>query len=372
MSAFGDRRLLAGAGVALIRANLRYWPTIAPLVSKQLDRWEQQARKIKAPDLQALALDKLHGERFNAEVAATLATLVPPKHRHTVVEAIVAYEVMYDYLDGLTERPTPDPITRGHNLYQAFTDAITTNPPPTGDYFTSQPNHDDGYLQQLTNTVTQALRELPSTPTIRHIAMNAAARCAQAQIRAHATPLLGTTQVEQWAAGEAERSQLSWQEFLAGAASSVLAVHALIAAAAQEHTTPTQAQTLDCAYLSICALSTMLDSLIDHDRDAQAGHAGYIHYYPNHEQLADDLAAAAHRAIHHASRLPDGTHHVMTLVGVAAYYISAPEATSDFARPVTQRVRAELEPLITPTLAVMRTWRAATRLRHPAPCRRSC
>ena len=44
----------------------------------------------------------------------------------------------------------------------------------------------------------------------------------------------------------------------------------------------------------------------------------------------------------------------MTLVGVAAYYISAPTADSDFARPVTSQVRRELQPLITPTLGVMR------------------
>ena len=53
----------------------------------------------------------------------------------------------------------------------------------------------------------------------------------------------------------------------------------------------------------------------------------------------------------------------MTLVGVAAYYISAPTASSDFARPVTRRYASELEPLITPTLVVMRSWRAAKRAR---------
>ncbi|HXB64629.1 MAG TPA: DUF2600 family protein [Solirubrobacteraceae bacterium] len=369
MSAFGDRRLLAGAGVALLRANLRYWPTIAPLVAQQLKRWEDQASNIKAPELQVLALSKLHDERFNAEVAATLATLAPKEHRRTVVEAIVAYEVMYDYLDGLTERPNPDPLASSHALYRAFTDAIAPNPTPIGSYFASHPVQDDGYLQKLTSTVTHALHRLPSATPIHAAAARAATRCAEAQTRAHAAPTLGTGQLEQWAASEAHQSQLSWQEFLAGAASSVLTVHALIAAAAQQHTTPAQADALDRTYLSICALSTMLDSLIDHQRDTHVGQAGYIRYYPHRKQLADDLTAAARRAIHSAQQLPDSTHHVMTLVGVAAYYISAPTATSDFARPVTQRVHAELEPLITPTLAVMRTWRAAKRLRHPTTTR---
>src|SRR5271154_5947899 len=118
MSAFGDRRLLARAGVALALANVRFWPTVAPLVRTQLKRWEQRAHTIEDPTLQALALEKLREERFNAEVAATLATLAPREHRKTVIEAIVAYEIMYDYLDRLTEQPTANPISDGRDLYR--------------------------------------------------------------------------------------------------------------------------------------------------------------------------------------------------------------------------------------------------------------
>jgi hypothetical protein len=53
----------------------------------------------------------------------------------------------------------------------------------------------------------------------------------------------------------------------------------------------------------------------------------------------------------------------MTLVGVVAYYASAPSAQSDFARPVTEQVRQHLRPVIGPTLAVMLAWRAAKRAR---------
>jgi tetraprenyl-beta-curcumene synthase len=363
MSAFGDRRLLARAGVALARANIRYWPTVAPLVSTQLKRWEQRAHAIEDHTLQALALEKLREESFNAEVAATLATLPPPAHRKTVVEAIVAYEIMFDYLDRLTEQPTADPLNDGRNLHQALTDAITLDSQPAGRYYASRPANDSGYLEELVSVVRSALARLPSTGAISLAAGGAARRCAEAQVRAHAVPVLGVPQLEQWARTEAQDIPLGWQEFLAGAASSVLAVHALIAAAADKRTTPAHAAELDTTYLSICALSTMLDSLVDHQRDTQAGQVGYLRYYQDHDLLARDLAGAARRALEHTGALPNGAHHAMTLVGVAAYYISAPTADSDFARPVTRQVRQELEPLITPTLAVMRTWRTAKRAR---------
>ncbi len=166
MSAFGDRRLLARAGVALALANVRFWPTVAPLVGAQLKRWEQRAHAIEDPPLHALALEKLREEHFNAEVAATLATLAPREHRKTVVEAIVAYEVMYDYLDGLTEQPTADPLTDGRNLYQAFTDAITLGSEPAGGYYTSRPADDGGYLEELVSVVREALARLPSAAAI--------------------------------------------------------------------------------------------------------------------------------------------------------------------------------------------------------------
>lgn len=362
MAVFGDRRLLARAGTALLLANVRFWLTIAPRVKAQLARWEQQARTIEHPSLQALALQKLREEHFNAQVAATLATLAPRAHRQATIEAIVAYEVMYDYLDGLTEQPSIDPLSAGWDLYRAFIDAVSPGHATLGGYYASLPFDDGGYLQQLASVVHNALESLPSSTAVHQAAQQAAARCAEAQLRAHATPTLGTRQVETWAKSQTANAQVGWQEFLAGAASSVLAVHALIASAAAEHTTPTQAAAIDGAYLSICALSTMLDSLVDYQRDTEDGQAGYIRYYQNTSQLSDCLAQAARHGIQRTRGLPHRGHHTMTLAGVAAYYLSAPTASSKLAQEATQDIRNELAALITPTLAVMRTWRAAKRL----------
>jgi tetraprenyl-beta-curcumene synthase len=368
ISEFDDRWLMARGGAALALANARFWTTVAPVVAGQLKRWERRARAIEDPTLQTLALQKLADERFNAEVAATLATLAPAAHRHAVVEAIVAYEVMYDFLDGLTEQPNENPLQTARELYRAFTDAVAPRNPASRDsqvrsYFVSLQRHDNGYLAELVDAVQRALAPLPRVDTIIPTARRAAARCAEAQIRLHAAPELGTSQLENWATSQALGTPLGWQEFVAGAASSVLAVHALISAAADQRTTSVDAQEIDNAYLSICALATILDSAIDHDRDKLAGQPGYISYCTDHDLLAHDAVSSARRAVEHASRLRHGAHHLMTLAGVAAYYISAPTASSDFARPITRQVRSGLQPLITPILAVMHCWRAGKRAR---------
>jgi tetraprenyl-beta-curcumene synthase len=366
---------LARAGFALVLANVRYWSTVAPHVRVQLSRWDQTAGAIPDPGLRALALGKLRDERFNAQVAATLATLAPRSRRSDVVEAIVALQVMYDYVDVLSEQPSD-----GRALLAALTDAVTLDPADgrtlhvgndrdidtddLRDYYRDRPQSDDGgYLQALAETVRTALAGLPNAAVIAPVAQAAAARCAEAQILNHDASRSGIAQLRRAATAQASGTGLGWQEYLAGATASVLAIGALIAIAADPATTRVDAEELDALYLSIGAL-TMLDSLVDHEEDIAAGQLGYVQYYAEPEELASDLATLARDAVQRARVLPDGAHHIVTLVGIVAYYASAPAANTEFARPLTTPVRRELRPLLTPTLALMRAWRAAKRVRE--------
>lgn len=367
----------ARAGGALVLANARYWTTVAPLVRTQLSQWQRRARAIPEPLLQALATGKLREERFNVETAATLATLAPRARRRRAAEAIVALQVAYDYLDALTEPPAgaqllADPLEGGRRLHRALIDAVTPAGAPQdrprggagGDYCRDLPHAGDGgYLQELVDTARRAFAQLPSATAVATVARASAERCAQAQARAHASTGSGGRELESWARGQAAGGTLGWPEWLAGAQASVLAQHALIAAAAEEHTTRVQAERIDAVYLSIGAL-TMLDSLIDRERDLAAGEVGYTRYYASREQMAEHLARVARAAASDARALPHAGHHVMTLTGVVAYYASAPAATGAYARPVTERLRRELEPLIMPMLALMRGWRMAKSLRR--------
>jgi tetraprenyl-beta-curcumene synthase len=364
MSAFRDPQLAIRATAALAVANARFWPTVAPLVTTQLGRWEQRAGQIDDPLLGALARAKLREERFNAEVAATLATLAPSKHRTTVVEAIVACEIIYDYLDGLVEIATPYPIAHGRQVYRALSDAVAVSQPPTGSYYQVLSLSDGGYLEELVHTARNALRRLPRTDAITAVAAEAVRRCAEAQTRAHATTTLGTQQLQRWAATETRSTPFSWQEFLAGAASSILTVHALIQSAAKTTTTTADAQAIDNVYLSIAVLSTLLDSLVDYREDTLTGQLGYIHLYTDQwDLIAQHLTRSAARALKDAQTLPNKSHHIMTLTGVVAYYSSAPGAHDPHAKPAITQLHSQLTPVITPTLAIMHAWRTAKTIR---------
>lgn len=372
---------LVRAGFALLLANARYWTTVARRARVQLARWERTARAIPDPALRALATGKLRDEHFNAQVAATLATLAPRVRRARVVEAIVALQVMYDYLDVLSEQPAgSEPSIDGRQLLEALGDAVAlgdgrdrrgsggdgrdSGTDSARDYYAGRAHADDGgYLQALVATVSSALAGLPNAATIAPVAQAGAARCAEAQILNHHASRTGIDELRKWATPRTADTGLDWQQFLAGATASVLAIHALIAAAADPQMTREDTANLDRLYLSIGAL-TMLDSLVDLQQDIAAGQLGYVQYYDDPMQLASGLATLARDAVARARRVPNGAHHIVTLVGIVAYYASAPTASEAFARPVISRVQRELTPLITPTLALMRAWRLAKRVRH--------
>ena len=59
-----------------------------------------------------------------------------------------------------------------------------------------------------------------------------------------------------------------------------MAVHALIAAAADPRTTAEEAELIDAAYFPpIGALTVLLDDLVDRDDDREAGQHNYLSYF---------------------------------------------------------------------------------------------
>jgi tetraprenyl-beta-curcumene synthase len=350
-----------GTAAALVIAHVRYWLTVAPCVRDQLRRWQGHAEDITDPILRAHAATKLRDEWGNTEVIATLCTLAPRRYRTVVVHAAVALQVMYDYLDAVTEQPVPGATCAGRQLFRSFSVALTPGEDPL-DYYQYHPHRDDsGYLDALVESARTSIAELPSVATVLPIARRAAARFGEAQIRSHAVPTQGVNQLERWSTEYARAVDLDWWEWAGGAAASILNVHALLSAAADASTTPLQATQIDDAYLLSSSLTTMLDSLIDDEHDASTSAHRYIAYYPTTEAAGCRIALLARRAMAAARHLPHAAHHAMTVAGIAGYYLSDAEARDGVPRVVGERVTSELRPIVTPIIATFRVWRRIAR-----------
>lgn len=351
--------------VALLAANARYWSNIAPIVRGELARWRAPAEAIEDPKLGELALEKLSEERFNAEVAATLATLAPRHTRASAVRAIVALELLFDYLDGRTELPSDDPLGEGMRLFGAFTSAVE----PAGHEQLLSPGaptlaadrSEEAYMLALGAQVRENLLCLPAASQVAETARGSVVRCAQAQTRLHAASTLGDRSLEEWAEAPARAAGLGWREYVGGSAASVLCTHALIAAAADPATTAADAARIDAAYLAIGGVITMLDSLVDHSSDTARGEAGFIRLFET-DELEQAVGNLTREALSRAREAPHAAHHVMTLAGAAAYYTTHRGARDPHARSIVAMLRRELSPTVWPGVLVLRSWRLAKSL----------
>jgi tetraprenyl-beta-curcumene synthase len=347
------RRSKAREIAALLSAGIAYWLTIYPRARREMRHWKRRAQQIPDPTLRAAALDKLTREHLNPEAAAFFAVLAPRRHRGQLVRLMVDYQIAYDYLDAINEQPTSAPLRNGLRLHRALTDAVRSRC-CGADYYGHHPQTDDGgYLTGLVHACQAVIGQLPSASAIEPVLVTAAERCAQAQSRNHAILVEGDKPLLSWAATQTDHSGYLWWELAAGGIS-CLSLHALFAAAAST-TTLNEAERIDTAYSPpICAISALLDSLVDYPHDAGSTNHSFVEHYDTCGQAAERFAAITAEARTLLGALSNHCRHMVILAGIASFYLSAPEARTEFAQPVAMRTLDCLGPTSAPILAVMR------------------
>jgi tetraprenyl-beta-curcumene synthase len=276
-----------------------YLTTVLPRARRELKRWG------------ALPAEKAK----NAEAVAVFATLAPRGQRAATVRAIVGLQVAIDLRDALEEAGgeggDPGVGTRIDGLEASWRREVATLP-----------------------AIDAALPHLD----------RAVQRCEAGQLHTHLAAREGAEPLRAWAQELESPPDYRWWEVAAGAGSSV-AAHALIAAAADPDTSAETAALVDAAYQPpIGALTVLLDNLVDREEDLAAGEHNYLAYYESAEDAAQRLALIASRAEALVERLPHARRHRAILAGVAGYYLSDPAAPAPYARPVRERLLANLGP----------------------------
>jgi tetraprenyl-beta-curcumene synthase len=314
--------------VAALRALSLYQGRIVPRVRRELERWREVADAIPDPLSRAQALEALDEKGLNVEATAVFATLAPPRTRPAATRAMVALQVAIDYLDTLDEQ-----LSVG----------------------------DPGYLDRLFGCYRDSARPLPSHGIVSTFLDRAVARCGEGQSRTHAAERGDRASLEAWALAQDAPTVYRWWEVAAGASSSV-AAHALIAAAADPTTSGWEAESIDAAYFpSVGALTVLLDDLIDREKDAAEGAHSYLEYYADSNEAAARLDLIAHLARVGIAPLRHPHRHAALVAGVAGFYLSAAEAETPYALPARERLLASAGPAVRPIVAVMRRRRQRKR-----------
>ncbi len=343
----------------LIGVMMRFTLRVVPLARAQLREYERAAKAIPDPQLRGHALATLRSESFSALGAALVATTVG-RADPSLVRALVALQVAWDYIDTLSEQPAVDPVANGVRLHRALVDALAQEP-PRGDYYRLNPVQDDGgYLAALVEDCREACTALPAYESVR-ATLERELDIAEIQYVNHAPAAERVPALRQWAAvPERTHGDASWIE-LAAAASSSLGVLALLATAADPATTPTTVARVGVAYVPwVDALTALLDSHVDRPDDDAAGFMNWMEHYPSDAAAATRLQEITTRALSGARALPAGARHVVIVTGMIAMHLSQPSAWLPQAEQATRAVlRATDTPVTRLLLLLLRTWRRA-------------
>lgn len=347
---------------ALLAVSARELTWILPGVRREVAGWRDRAHRIPDPDLRSEALLTLRRERLNTEGAALFAIL-PRRRDPRLLRLLVAYQVMLDYLDSISERPSADPLADGRQLHLALTEALDPAA-AISDYYRHHPAREDaGYLRALVATCRELCVTLPGYPQVRaRIALSA--RHGTVQVLNHdPDDARRDRALAAWAQRElGQRGDARWFELTASASSSLWTL-TLLALAADG--TPSQ-RDLDRAgavYVPwVCAASTLLDAFVDQIEDQETGNHSYFAHYGSASAAATRLAEIVARAARGTRRLPRGTRHALITTGMVAMYLSKDSARDPRLRDDTQRIMLAAGSLPWIQRPIMRILRVARRL----------
>jgi len=348
------------------RTVMRYLFKVLPPVSWELAQWRCRAAEIPNPRLRQTAGEAL-AKRGNIEGAALFATLAPARHRRRALRALVAFQTAYNYLDALSELPSENPITNGDQLHQALLTALHPDAPHL-DYYAHNPEREDGgYLTAILDVCRNAVAGLPSYATVAPTARAAAARIVDFQALNLSEEQGGHCGLERWATEETPAaSGVAWWETAAAAGSS-LAVHALIAAAADPHLNAADVADVDRAYFPwIGALHSLLDSLVDRREDQEKEQRSLLGYYACTTAATIELSSLALRARDASESLRSGHAHRVIMTAMCSYYLSAPQCGTSEGRVISAGLTRALGLPLRLAILLFRTKRLAHTLTRRA------
>jgi len=337
--------------LATAKALIVYQAAIVPHAHREVRRWAQIAAGIPDPTLRGHATGAIMVDTGNAIAIAALAATAPRHLRRQTVELVVTYQVMVDYIDRLNERVCGGQVLRSLQVGLALSSAVAKPPSPID----IDPLGDDGgYLGALVAACRERLWSLPSAEAIQQQARKAAARCSQALAYTHTAAKDGIlVEVRRWAAAQKAPGGYSWWELAAGGTSNI-AVTALLAAASDPKTTSADAAKVATAYWPhICVLSTMLDSLVDYERDAVSGEFSFVSHYASAAAARDGLIRATQLSLAAVRFLRHSHTHTMIVCGVAGYY-AASAAHRSLATDISPSLLATLGPTALPIILTLR------------------
>jgi tetraprenyl-beta-curcumene synthase len=340
---------------ALARAATRQITWGLHEVTREMRHWRAKAERIPSSPIREDALYALANKRTHADGAGLFA-IIPRRRDSNLLRLLVAYELILDFLDNVSERHRSE--VNGRELHLALVEALDPERAPS-DYYRYHPWSDDGgYLKSLVESCQRRCRDLPSYDRVRVLVLCEAGRTQVLALNHLEDPAERDAALLNWAAVECpDEKDVTWYE-LGGAASASLVVLALLTLAAQDGVTAHHIEAVRRAYWPWMSLvAVMLDSYADQAEDAESGDHSYVAHYPSREVQQARLAECIRRASVGALSLPDGTRHSIIVGSMVAMYLSKDSVRSPALKEDTHSLVKSGGSLAILLLPILRFWR---------------
>ena len=334
-----------------------------PAVAHEVHRWRDLAGEIPDAAIREDALNALTAQRGHIDGAALFSILSRAPNLY-LLRLLVAYEVIWDFLDNVNERDAAAGLANGRQLHLALIDALDPAR-PISNYYKHSPWHDDGgYLRTLVTVCRANCARLPSYERVRQSAIREATRGQVCAINHDPDPLSRDAMLEAWVAKEFPSGHKELWFELTAAASTDLTIFALLALAGEPTCTDDQiARTSRVYFPWASTLTAMLDSYVDQYEDINNGDHSYVSHYATPDVAIHRICLFIRRCLREATSLNNSEKHILIMACMFAMYLSKNSALTPAMRGITKRILCSGGSLTRVLHPILRLWRTAYGLR---------
>lgn len=293
-----------------------------PLVKKELRRWQESARKCNDPALQTQALSSLKSKDFHCYGGSVFA-LSGDRKEEVLIQLIVAYQTICDYLDNLCDRNDCLDGNAFRQLHIALQDALQPGLLQSS-YYQYYPEKDDGgYLAQLVIECHRCIEMLPSFHAVQSEALTLVGYYIDLQVKKHIDWSQREKILRDWAENNLSSfPEIYWQEF-AAASGSTLAIFALFALASYSSVKIDQVNNITAGYFPwICGLHILLDYFIDREEDRQGNDLNFTFYYDDEKIMLERLKYFVRQSHAQLNHVENSAFAKTVVEGLLAMYLS--------------------------------------------------
>ncbi len=309
---------------------------VFPQVKECLEKWQKKAQECPDKNLREQALESIENKRFHC-LGGNIFALYPNVPTSDVIEFVVAYQTISDYLDNLVDSLGVYDEKSFGQLHLAMTEALDGEGKCSNYYALYPYERDGGYLESLVRSCQRSVAALPAYEKVKDPMVQFAKWYSLLQVTKHLHYFEREEKILDWVEQELPfYSGISQWEF-AAASGSTLGIFALFALAYNPQLTIQEIEENNQAYFPwISGLHILLDYLIDREEDRRTEQLNFVEYYETNEIASERLKIFLLTSRKRVSELPFAHFHKTLINGLLAMYLSDDKGMSKECLPTTK------------------------------------